>query len=685
MASLRSALLALLLAFACPPAAFAGGRLRVSARLVERGRTSRSLDQVISILMNMMSEFRRQESDDKQAWEGYSRWAEETETDRTEYVRTQEGIILSNTATLNARREEVSTLTSELSQLASDIASMKKSIQELTKMRREEHEQHAEALADLTKTITAVGRAIEILEGQYHAGGAALTEIKRRVQFAMTLTNGEGKNAALAALLQSNAPDWLNTDGSQYNSYQSAGGGHGVVQTLTDLRSTVEANRQQAIDTEATAVRDYEDTRAAKESEVRRMTTEQKEKTEQKADAEAAVTMAISAIDGATTNKQDALTYLEELRAERETFGQEYQGRCAMRSQEVSATQAALDALQSVSAGAKEGVGASASFFQASSSRTCVRCESEAKKLEDLAARLDKSPVLLQVAAELLQRTKAGYSPEGFEPVKQLLENLIARLEAEATAETSHHDWCESEKTSSADAQAEREAGMKELEGAIERLTTETSTLKTEVEFLMSEISRVEEENRAATENRNTAHEIFVAAKRDHDEVITAIETASAALGGQYGLVQVGSGAKASPFASYSSGASSGASAIEMLEDLLSRYSSARTVLVNDENTAKAAYDQLMETNRQFLADTTQTKNTKIAERRGKISQLGDDKAEYHQNYVELGEITKYLQDLRPSCDDIRTTFEERRRRREAEIGALRECLNVLSNPASMA
>ena len=42
---------------------------------------------------------------------------------------------------------------------------------------------------------------------------------------------------------------------------------------------------------------------------------------------------------------------------------------------------------------------------------------------------------------------------------------------------------------------------------------------------------------------------------------------------------------------------------------------------------------------------------------------LKRQKSELRQNMVELHEASKYLQDLRPSCDDIRSTFEERKKR----------------------
>merc|ERR1719158_960227 len=135
---------------------------------------------------------------------------------------------------------------------------------------------------------------------------------------------------------------------------------------------------------------------------------------------------------------------------------------------------------------------------------------------------------------------------------------------------------------------------------------------------------------------------------------------------------------KESPFADYQSGSGAAGSATEMLEDLLSRYSAARTQLVSDEEAAVAAYKQLMATNKQFMKDTQSTLNSKMAERRGNLNQMKNGKEDLKTNFLELQELGQYLQDLRPSCDDIRSTFEERKRRREAEIAALKECLEVL-------
>ena len=114
------------------------------------------------------------------------------------------------------------------------------------------------------------------------------------------------------------------------------------------------------------------------------------------------------------------------------------------------------------------------------------------------------------------------------------------------------------------------------------------------------------------------------------------------------------------------------------------RYSTTLTELIADENAAQKAHEELLRTNEQFRKDTTQTKQAKETEKRQKTERLGNARVELAANRQELAEVVQYIADLRPSCDDIRTTFEERKKRREAEIAALKETLAVLEDPSMM-
>jgi len=690
------------------------------------------LQEVIEVLRQMLSDFDAQMIEDKKLWTEYSDWSSTSETDKRDFIQEQNSLIMSETAKKEANEQMVATLTSELATLANEIAQTKMGIKELIQMRKEEHEAFQTTQADLTQTIKAVVKATEILEGHYAAQGSELAQIKQRVQIALTMygpsrirTATKENLQALAVMLQTGQgppsmlqtgqgefqsnPDFLNTDGSKYDNYEKQGGAKGVITMLEDLHSELQSQLETAIAREAEARRQYEETKLAKETELKNQEDTQAKKTQEKETAEATIEECISTIDQAKKDILDAEEFLRQLLADREKFTKEFGERSSMRSDEQAATQAALDALQSVSAGAKSTVGFAqtsssvwSGFLQISSSSTNQRLQRVAKKLANVGKRI-QSVSLIQLSNSVQQTQSQEPSVfSSFDPVIKLLTDLIARLEEEASAETSQHEWCETEKTTSVTAKEQRETSIVELKAKINEQTTLSATLKTDILFLESEIARVEKETADAKALRKEQHDAYVKAKADHEEVIKAIGLALEALSGQYGgaaFIQVGSSqnqaaaqnqaanqapGQAAVFSDYKSGGSGAGSAIEMLNDLQSRYTTALQEIEQTEVDQQKAHDELVATNEQFIADTTNTRNMKLKERRAKLGELGDAKTEIKTNLIELHDVNKYLQNLRPSCDDIRTTYEERKKRREAEIAALKEALEVISDPSMM-
>jgi len=691
--------------------------------MTQAERAAASLGEVIEVLSTMMKEFADQEVEDKENWEKYQKWSDDTEVEKNDFIQEQTQLVMATTATMNANKQQVAKLTEEIATLTEDIAETIKSIQELVKMRQEEKAAFEVTLADLVKTIKAVLKATDILEGHYATGSAAeLTEIRSRIQLALTMYGVRSEHATqanvnkLSAFLQFGGrnPDFLNTDGSKYDNYEKQGGAKGVIGMLTDLREQLEAQKQDAIAKENESVRQFEATKAAKEADLAQMKQTKAEKEAKKQECEATIEQCIATIDQAEREIADAKAYLEQLLKDRVIFTKAFGERNALRKKEQAATQAALDALQAVSAGAKEGVGEAfmqvQSFLQTSSStKARVGMKMHAKlqamfpKLHALGEEL-KSPSLIQMAVVLKQlptteadayydREQQSFFDQGkFGPVLKLLNDLITQLEEEQAAETSQHEWCEGEKEQGVATKTERETRIHELKAQIDSLTTKIKELKTEILFLESEIRRVEEETRIAKQIREEEHKVYVQAKADHEEVIKAIQTALEALSGQYAFIQVGVKHRtrqpgdlgATPFSSYKSGGAGAGSAMEMLEDLEARYTQALEKIISDEETAQKLHEELLKRNAQFIEETTASKNEKLKERRAALGDIGEAKESMKVSLIELHEVSKYLNDLRPSCDDIRSTFEERKKRREAEIAALKEALEVISDPSMM-
>jgi len=662
-----------------------------------------TLGDVIDILSQMLKDLNTQGEEDKENWSAYQAFSDKAETDKQSFLQEQNAFVMSTTAKLKANEQMVQRFTEDIGGLADDISQTKASLRELKQMRKAEHQQFQATLADLQKTIQAVAKASEIMEGHYQGQGALLNQIKARVQIAISMyarrLNPEEKRAAssLLSLIQSGDPDFLNVKGDEkYGSYESNQGG--VLGLLDNLHTQLNEQEKALTNKESEARTQFETTRDGKEDDLNHMKNLKTDKELKKEESQAIIKKAHADISQAQKEIKDAKDYLALLLQDRKTFSEENTKRITTRTGELQATQAALDALQAISAGAKSAVAAvlllqrrkiqrqatgqkgTSVALQALQTQRYQRLRSTFTSLVTLGKKM-QNKALVVAASRALQG--GAMNPDSMEPVKRLLSDLIDRLEAENSAETTQHDWCENEKETGARSKAEREKTLKGLKASIESETTTISTLKTGILNLESEISRVESETTEANQIRNTEHEIFVSAKTDHEEVIAAIKSALDALKGQYGLIQQ-KRRRQSPFEDYSSGSGSAASATEMLQDLQTRYSDALKGLEDTEKAAQEAHADLVARNDLFIADTTNARDSDIAQRRTTLNDLADDKSEVKTNMLELHQVAKYLQDLRPSCDDIRSTFEERSKRRGAEIDALKEALEVLEDPTAM-
>merc|ERR1719301_51405 len=149
-------------------------------------QVANSLNEVIEILSNMLQEFNTQETEDKQNWEKYQKWSDDSEVDKNDFINDQNALIMSSESKKAANQQMVQKLIEDLGKLNTEILETEASLKQLAQMRAEERAQFEAALTDITKTIKAVDKATQILEGHYSADKAALAEIRARVQMALT-------------------------------------------------------------------------------------------------------------------------------------------------------------------------------------------------------------------------------------------------------------------------------------------------------------------------------------------------------------------------------------------------------------------------------------------------------------------------------------------------------------------
>merc|ERR1719440_2779999 len=450
-------------------------------------------------------------------------------------------------------------------------------------------------------------------------------------------------------------PDYLSGEfaSKDFSGSGSQAGGATVIETLKTIRTTLMENKQGSIEKDNEARRQYEETHSAKTADVERMTGEQTEKTNDKNTAAAAITTAQACVTQGNADISTGEAELSVLQQDRAHFKDMYDERTKTRDSEMAATKAAIDALQQVS------VGNALNELQLAKKLRAGLLQADARKtsLKSLAAKLfkvghkDHEAALVQASiavARLAQEPTAYYNAEAMNPVKNLLKQLIDRLTDELNAETSHKDWCDNEKKNSADEKLKRENLISSLNAEIPQLKTTIASLTSDIDYAAAEIQRNYDEMQSANQIRSDAKGQYDTAKADHDEVVTALTTAISKLSAVSFLqahkskrFAVRAKGKQSPFSEIGDTGAGGAT--DMLTDLLNKYTSARTQLVQEEDDAIAAHKQYLTTAEQFRTETTQTKQSLSSSKLLKEQRLSDAETELTTAGVELQQVTTYI------------------------------------------
>jgi hypothetical protein len=197
--------------------------------------------------------------------------------------------------------------------------------------------------------------------------------------------------------------------------------------------------KQASIEKENESRRQFEVAKGAKEDELKKSKDEKASKENTLEECKAKIEHFTSVIAQAEVDIKDAKEYVAKLLSDRALFSKEYDGRVTMRNSEQAATQAALDALQEVTAGAKSGVeGAFLQTVHKMSHRVpCPHCAAAVQKLFKVASDT-KNAALVQLGSAIESNLKgtskqpqAYFDASARDPVKNLLHEMIVKLEDE--------------------------------------------------------------------------------------------------------------------------------------------------------------------------------------------------------------------------------------------------------------
>merc|ERR1719247_1035657 len=373
--------------------------------------------------------------------------------------------------------------------------------------------------------------------------------------------------------------------------------------------------------------------------------------------------------------------YLSDLITECDAKSKAYENRQMLRAEELEAIGKAIEIIQSpdvMGAGEKH----LPQFIQIKHktkphSMSLLRSNQDApirqKLISFLSSRAKetKSKLLLMIA------TKAAAGGP-FDKVKKMIKDLIVKLMEEATEESEHKGWCDTELGTNKQTRGDKADQVATLTAESEELEAKIAKLSEEMAALSDDIAALDEAVAEATELRQKEKEkntvTIGEAKVAQDAVAKAIAVLQefyAKAADATSLVQTRQpeGISDKPYKGMG-GASGGI--IGMLQVIESDFARLETETSSSEEQAEEEYTK-------FTDDSAQDKAVKNMD----LENKGKDKTTAESDLVttksDLDAALAYYEKLKPSCVDAGLSYEERVKMREEEIQSLQEALRILS------
>jgi septal ring factor EnvC (AmiA/AmiB activator) len=590
------------------------------------------------------------------------------------------------TATIERCDADIKFLTARINELEEDVGRWTKDKASATDVDAKEKADYQALAADYTESLTALDGAIIVLKKQAYnrpQAEAALLQVHR-----LRLVPASSKRALMSFLQQPSVEEMpderllrSSPEASGYE-FQSTG----VIDMLEKLKDEFGTKKYELDKDELTRQHAFEqimqqltDNIENAEHEISKKTVDRAETEKEKAEAE-------GDLAATTAARAEDQKYLDEMTALCEVKKSDFESRKELREQEIATIKEAIEIIssQSVAGTGEKYLPGEVGLAQQPASLAQLRGEERNPLQARIASFLATRGK--QYNSKLLAMVSVRVAADPFTKVKKMIKDLIWKLTEEGTAETEHKGWCDTELTTNQQTREYKTSVVNELTATEEDLTAHIAKLTQELETLTEEIATLTSEMAEATEDRATSKATNEQTIADAKEAQTAVQNAIALLKDFYAKSATATALTQQPAEDapetfdkpYKGMLPEGGNVVDFLEVILTDFARLESETTTAEATELAEYKKYyFEAEKDKASKETSVKNKteKKTELETELQQTIEDlKATQEQ----LDAAIAYYEKLKPTCVDSGVTYEDRVKRREAEMQSLKEALGIL-------
>merc|ERR1719356_101136 len=483
---------------------------------------------------------------------------------------------------------------------------------------------------------------------------------------AASLSSADAKGIAALVQTQQGSDD-SDTGAPDPAVYKGQSGG--IIDTLGDLLEKAESQLAELRGKETAALNEFQMLKQSLEDKIKYETKELDEaktgiaaSNEKKATAEGDLAMT-------TKNLDEDIKALAELHHECLTKAQDYEAETKSRGEELTAIATAKKTIEETTAGAADlsyGLNQVSFLQQHSQSRgfEVVRFLRELSQKKHF-------PALAQLSMRMDAAIRAS-TGDPFAKVKGLIQDMIETLEKEAEADATEKAYCDKELAETNAKKDAKTTEIKKLSTKIDQMTSRSEQLKGEVAELEKSLSALAKAQAEMDKIRLEEKDEYTKAKAEMEAGIKGVQLALKVLRDYY--------AKDKAHASDEGG---GGGVIGLLEVCESDFSNGLIEMTSTEDAAQAAYDKQTKENEIEKVTKEQDVKYKTEEAAGLDKATAEATSDKSGVQEELDAVLEYLKGIEERCIAKPETYEERVRRREAELAGLKEALSILENETS--
>jgi len=272
--------------------------------------------------------------------------------------------------------------------------------------------------------------------------------------------------------------------------------------------------------------------------------------------------------------------------------------------------------------------------------------------------------------------------------IKGLINDMVAKLEAEAKSEATEKAYCDEELAKTEAKKSELEAVITKLTSKIDLAAAKSAEAKADVKTLGAELAALAKEQASMDSIRAEEKAAFDTAKSELSLGISGVQKALGVLRDYYqGSAAFVQNDKFDAFMQqpaapekHSASGGAGGSIIDILEVCEADFTKNLATEETEEADAASVYESTTQENK--LSNTMKSQDAKYKTKEFKsldksISDLSGDR---DTTNTELSAVLDYYGKIKERCIAKPESYEERKARRESEINGLKEALSVLES-----